>query len=259
MTERAAWEREWKKQLREDNAWRRRALGRSPSLLDRQLEQRIPEGLRETLQKAFASAFGVVFRHGVGAIEHSYRRREVDARREEAELELLLHGDRAALRRFARQAEAEARKNTGISAVKGVGLGLLGIGLPDIPLFVAMLLRGIYKVARSYGYPVEGETERRFILLLLLAALSSGEEFAGRNAVLDRFLDGGPLPEQESRTLMAEAADALAGELLCIKFLQGLPLVGAVGGLWDSAVQQRTLRYAVLKYNRRFLQDHRPE
>lgn len=98
MTERAAWEREWKKQLREENAWRRRALGRSPSLLDRQLEQRIPEGLRETLQKAFASAFGVVFRHGVGAIEHSYRRREVDARREEAELELLLHGDRAALR-----------------------------------------------------------------------------------------------------------------------------------------------------------------
>lgn len=38
-----------------------------------------------------------------------------------------------------------------ISGVEGVGLGLLGIGLPDIPLFTAVILKSVYEIALSYG------------------------------------------------------------------------------------------------------------
>jgi len=42
--------------------------------------------------------------------------------------------------------------NTSITVLEGGGLGLLGIGLPDIPLFIAVIMRTIYEVALSYGY-----------------------------------------------------------------------------------------------------------
>ena len=50
----------------------------------------------------------------------------------------------------------------------------------------------------------------------------------------------------------------LAEELLAAKFLQGIPLAGVVGGVLDSRLTARLLDYAALKYNRRFLLDHRP-
>ncbi len=218
------------------------------------LEEKIPDGLQATLNKAFAAAFQLLFERGSGLIEHTYNREKLDARRAEAELELLLQGDRAALRRFASQAAGEGWRNTGLSAAKGVGLGLLGIGLPDIPLFTALLLRGVYKIARCYGYGVDSPEERQFILLLLQTALTSGEEFARNNARLNQWIaQGDSRPNKSLKQGIADTAEVLAAELLAVKFLQGLPLVGALGGFYDGVFQQRVMRCAVLKYNRRLL------
>ena len=52
---------------------------------------------------------------------------------------------------------------------------------------------------------------------------------------------------------IADTAEVLATELLAVKFLQGLPLVGALGGFYDGVFQQRVMHCAVLKYNRRLL------
>lgn len=38
-------------------------------------------------------------------------------------------------------------------------------------------------------------------------------------------------------------------------FLQGIPIVGAVGGAYDPIYIDRITRYASMKYNRRFLHD----
>ena len=38
------------------------------------------------------------------------------------------------------------------SAVEGVGLGALGIGMPDIVLFTSVVLRGCYETALRYGF-----------------------------------------------------------------------------------------------------------
>ena len=49
------------------------------------------------------------------------------------------------------------------------------------------------------------------------------------------------------------AAEGLSKELLYMKFLQGLPVVGAVGGIYDAVYMKRITEYANLKYKKRFL------
>ena len=39
-----------------------------------------------------------------------------------------------------------------------------------------------------------------------------------------------------------------------MKFLQGIPIVGAVGGAYDVIYMKKVNDYAKLKYNRRFLE-----
>ena len=62
-----------------------------------------------------------------------------------------------------RTLDARARQvrwsGSGAALAEGVGLGVLGIGLPDIPIFLAGLLRGIYQIALSYGVDVREKHE----------------------------------------------------------------------------------------------------
>lgn len=65
-------------------------------------------------------------------------------------------------------------KNQAVSAAEGLGLGLLGVGLPDIAIFTAMLLRGVYETALYFGFSYDTPEERFFILCLLEASVSRG-------------------------------------------------------------------------------------
>jgi hypothetical protein len=157
---------------------------------------------------------------------------------------------------FTKRAETAGSGSIVFSGVGGVGLGLLGIGLPDIPIFAAVLLRSIYSVALSYGYSYDGEKEKYFILKLIETSLSFGDALAAGDAEINEFIACGRLPEgYVRRRQIARTSAALSGELLYMKFLQGLPIVGAVGGAYDAVYLGRVLSYAKLKYHRRFLLD----
>ena len=47
--------------------------------------------------------------------------------------------------------------------------------------------------------------------------------------------------------------DLCQKELLYMKFLQGIPVVGAVGGAYDAVYMKRITEYAELKYRHRYL------
>ena len=64
----------------------------------------------------------------------------------------------------------------------------------------------------------------------------------------DYFIDA-----QDTETLISKAAQGLSTELLYMKFLQGIPVVGAVGGAYDAIYMKQVMEYAELKYRRRFL------
>ena len=54
--------------------------------------------------------------------------------------------------------------------------------------------------------------------------------------------------------MIQKTASYLSKELLYMKFLQGIPVVGAVGGAYDVVYLKQITEYANLKYERRFLE-----
>lgn len=81
------------------------------------------------------------------------------------------------LRSFSKKARDTGTKNLLLSGVSGIGMGVLGIGLPDIPVFTGMILKNIYETALQYGYSYESREEKYFILLLIRGAVSYGIHF----------------------------------------------------------------------------------
>ena len=131
------------------------------------------------------------------------------------------------------------------------------MGLPDIALFTALMLRGIYEIALRYGFSYESETERQFILLLISGAVACGEELKAIDEELNAFIQSGSFPAPDMDALIRQAAGGLSKELLVMKFLQGVPLVGAVGGAYDAVYMKRVMEYTELKYRRRFFSNNK--
>ena len=165
---------------------------------------------------------------------------------------------------YAQYAEARGAnaKNLLLSTVEGVGLGALGIGLPDIVLFVGMLLKGIYETALRYGFPYEDPAEQMWILRMMETALTKGPLWTEKNQGVDAFLYQGLMEEPTKEALSQQiqaTAQTFAMDMLVLKFIQGLPLVGALGGAANPVYYRRVLNYVQLKYHKRYLYQKRRE
>ncbi|MEG1902302.1 MAG: EcsC family protein [Clostridium sp.] len=252
------WEKEWNRLVKQENAYLKQGTAKKDSALNRLLAEKVPPKLQETLNAAFAKAFRLVFDKGTDLIEKTYKREDAERQFKIRNYAVELKEDRKGLRQFSRQANRTGQKNLLLSGIEGVGLGALGIGLPDIPLFVGMLLKSIYEIALHFGYTYESPEERYFILEMIQTALSYGDDLNVGNQRINDFIENGRLPEeyrQERR--IEETAAVLSNELLYMKFLQGIPLLGAVGGMYDAIYLQKVQKYAKLKYHRRFLYDRK--
>lgn len=117
------------------------------------------------------------------------------------------------------------------AGVQGVGLGLLGIGLPDIPLFTLTLLKTIRETAVSFGFAGTETDEQVWILRLIEASLSSGTELEERNRMLNQFIQEGAWPDSPvlEQQMPANGAHAFPVHAV-LEICSGIPLVGAVGG-----------------------------
>ena len=95
---------------------------------------------------------------------------------------------------FEKKAGSADRINLLISGTTGIGMGILGIGIPDIPIFTAMVLKSIYEIALSYGFEYESEAERRFIFMLIQGAVSYGSEMLEVNDQIDMYINTSNIP-----------------------------------------------------------------
>ncbi len=224
------------------------------SLINQKLAEKVPEKLQQTLNAAFYKAFLLIFEKGTGVIEKTYRREEMEKNYQINEFADEIKQNRKSLQVFSKNAKTSKTKNMLLSGASGIGMGVLGIGLPDIPLFTGLILKSIYEIALSYGYQYDTENERYFILRLIQAAVACGDELATLNQEVDTYLETQKLPAMYQREQqMQETANALSTELLYMKFLQGIPVVGAVGGVYDAIYMNRITEYAEVKYRKRFL------
>lgn len=246
-------EKEWGKVVNQELAFLQKRAEKNDSRLNQLLEKKIPDGLQNTLNTAFGKAFRLVFEKGTGVIEKTYRKEEMKKNYQINEYAAKVHGNKKALKVFSKKAAGAGTGNLLVSGVAGVGLGVLGIGLPDIVLFTGLMLKGVYEIALNYGFDYDDEEEKKFILLLICGALSYGKELQGINEELNFYMDYGAFAKartvEDSRKT---AAGCLSKELLYMKFLQGIPVVGAVGGVYDAIYMKQVMQYAELKYRRRF-------
>ena len=256
MVRQNRWEKEWTAlEKKEARYLMRRREEKTSSALQQKLEEKIPEKLEETLNTAFIKAFDLVFEKGTGLIEKTYNKDQQKTDYQVREYAAGLKESRKTVKAFGRQSQGTRMKNLMISGVEGVGLGLLGIGLPDIPLFTAVILKSVYEIALSYGFEYESEKEQWFILKMIETALKKGEELERNNSLLNAWIDQNGIGEtvKGRKEQSKETAAALAEALLYMKFLQGIPVVGVAGGAADTVYLKKITDYAELKYKRRFL------
>lgn len=204
------------------------------------LNKYLPDTLEETLDSAFREAFKVVFAKGSSIINKTFNEKKLrESKGTDAEAQMLWAKDML------------------LTGVEGTGLGLLGVGLPDIPVFTAMLLRTIYQTALSYQFEYTTKTEQVFILHLIEAALARGKKSEELSSRLDEFMreideDGfeyyGSINDQ-----IAVTSKAMSDEMLYLKFVQTIPVVGVAGGLSNPIYLNRIKSYADVKYRKRRL------
>ncbi len=270
-----SWENEWRLQnLKEESFLVRHVMDKTPKWVSL-VEKKVPETLQNTLETAFNKAFVAVFENGASIIEKTYQKDKQVRQYKSNQRRLNNEGfNGRVVRKFEKQAQKTVAKNLVISSVEGIGFGIVGWGIPDIPIFVSVLLKSIYEIAISFGYSYHTDKEKLFILKVIDASLKSGDVLRQKdeeiNALIERYYNEEVLPEEYGETdpfvtelqIMRQidfSAQALSHELLYGKFVQGTTFVGVVGGTADITCLKRITEYASLKYKRRFLLRHIPQ
>lgn len=249
----AVLERELAAVERREAALERRCAGRSPGWKTA-LERRVPPKAADGLKAAFSKAFALLFEGGAAWVERGCRPEELAALYSVRDAAVERQAGRAELRRLCGGARRANALNTALTALEGLVLGALGIGLPDILLFLGMLLRGIYATAMNYGFDCSSRGERFIILKLMQASLSSGDERRRLGAEIDALMLNVREPDAaEFGAQLESTASAFALDMLAVKFVQGMPLIGVIGGAANPLYYRRMTSFAELKYKKRYL------
>ena len=156
-------QKEWEKLEVQEQRFLQKRSEKRESILNQKLEEKIPPKLQKTLDTAFAKAFALIFEKGTGVIEKTYQRTKLEQDYQVRQYMADVKQNSKSLRSFSKKARDTGTKNLLLSGVAGIGMGVLGIGLPDIPVFTGMILKNIYETALQYGYSYESREEKYFI------------------------------------------------------------------------------------------------
>lgn len=251
--------------------------------------EKVPDGLSHTLELAFEKAFSLVFLKGRKILEKTFDKEALQMEFTVGDQLVEQRQTKKSVKLLGKKQERDNLINHASTTATGFGLGLLGMGLPDIPLLVSTILKGLYEVALSYGFSYESKEEQIYMLRLIRIALATGEDrrkvfselitpidsrhvspFASESAspidseivstagsaILSSPDSGSALPAVYKVDLSEEikrTAKALSDALLVEKFVQGIPIVGVVGGFVNHTVYKKILFLGKLEYKKRYL------
>lgn len=246
------WIKEHKKLVSEEKRFLKVGQKEKKSFLNDTVERFLPDGIQEKLNLAFIKGFEVVFRKGIPIVEKTYSRRQKE---EDFRVNQFAFNEKEtkSMAGFRQSANRSSRKNMLISGAEGAALGVLGIGLPDIPIFIGMIIKAMQEISLSYGFSFDNDDEKIFMLKLIRTSLSSGEHLVEENISVGRLICGFEEPIGTMKEEIEKTASVLSDRLLYMKFVQGIPIVGMIGGLSDYTVMKEISQYARLAYKKRFL------
>lgn len=220
-----------------------------------ELQKKVPKKVYNGLESAFCKGFELLFSQGTGLIEKSYNREEIQKDQAIRDFAVRIKGGKKELRQMHKSAKKTDFRNLAVTTAEGVGLGALGIGMPDVVLFLSTVLKGVYETALNYGYDYSASRERLLILKLLAASISNGELFVQLDREVEELLQISDcaVTEEELQAQIRETASVFALDMLVLKFIQGMPVIGIVGGLSNPVYYRKIMRYVQLKYRKRYL------
>ena len=241
-----------------------RLLQRQESLLFRdkvkpvvnKIQDKIPPKLKSTLDTAFYKGFQLVFEKGTVYIEKTFNKERIEMEHDIKNYALNKQFSKKHVNQLDKHSKQTTLLNTSFSALEGGIMGLLGIGLPDIPLFLSVIMKTIYEVALSYGFRYDTPEEQAYILWLICASVAREEKQLEYRKELDNLserLDHQIEIDIDLDNQMRDTAAVLSDALLTAKFIQGIPIVGAVGGVVNYTILNRIAKYAGIKYKKRYL------
>lgn len=220
------------------------------------VEEKIPESMVNTFEGAFEKGFYYVFEKGTSIIEKSYNAERL---KNEADINKYILSKEISNKNF-NNIDRKIKKgifiNKGISTVEGTVLGLAGIGLPDIPIFIGMILKTIYEICLSYGFDYECEEEKIFILNIICTGVNKGEIRAKYSAYTDKIgynIDNSIENNQEIKEMIKITSENLSKTMIIAKFIQGMPIIGIYGGISNFKLIRDIGKVASMKYKKRFL------
>lgn len=219
------------------------------------LEAKVPEKVYAGLNSAFAKGFSVVFQRGRKLIEKTYKKDSILQTHTVSSEGFQASGKRKELKQLHKSAGKANTVNIAMTTAEGIGLGALGIGMPDIVLFLSTVLRGVYETALHYGVDYESRFEQMLILKMMAASLSAGEAWFHRNKEINDWILKGDrqITEEEFQLQIQDTAAVFAVDMLLLKFIQGLPVVGLLGGAANPLYYNKIMQYMQVKYKRRYL------
>lgn len=241
------YEKELKKIIKKEEAFINDKASFSAMLKTAQFNEKIfekaPAALIASINEAFCQGFQFIVEKQSGVVKQTTKNSKYDLTGKHQLKHLDKNSGRGRLLK------------SGLTFIEGAGLGLLGIGLPDIPVFCLLLLRGVYEQAANYGFSCASRQEKYYALMLIEAALSDNKKSVLLNRQIDEFAAAPPKKMLRIFTnqQIKNTSAALTNALLIAKFVQGLPLVGAVGGITNLSVYNKVIEFASIKYKKRFL------
>ena len=173
-------------------------------------------------------------------------------------LERMVHP--ATLKAIDKAADSRVTSSKFAGTADGTVLGIFGMGMPDIPIFLGLLLKSCYEIAAAYGFDYRDPREKKFTIAVLKTAFSRDEE----RVIASRECDdlGGIMERSEefereiTEEDLKDIASVLATDMLVAKFLQGFTFFGVVGGAFNYGMMSKISKAAKLKYKKRFLYKH---
>ncbi|MDF2512450.1 MAG: hypothetical protein K0S04_2316 [Herbinix sp.] len=220
------------------------------------IEGMIPKQLKSTLNAAFYKGFQLIFEKGNPFIEKTYDKEKLSLDFDVNDYALNKKINQRHMKRLDKTSNQSKLINTSFSVVEGGVLGFLGIGIPDIPLFLAVIIRTLNEIALSYGFDYETEEEKTYMLLLICGAISKKEEQLEYNQKVETLgsqIDQSIVTNITFEEQMRITSDLFSEALLTAKFIQGIPIVGAVGGVINYNIINKISNYSRIKYKKRYL------
>ncbi len=248
-------QKEWALVQTRERQMEQAALQAKPAEWKAELERKVPDKVYKGLEAAFCKGFALVFQKGRVVIEYGIDREQTQADHDIRDFAIRRKGGARELRAIRRGAKRAELVNLTMTTLEGVGLGALGIGMPDIVLFLGTLLKGIYETALHYGFEYESRREQMLILKMMSAALTTGRAWTFRNGAVEELmqLETPNLSDESFQAQLQETAAVFAVDMLLLKFIQGLPVVGIFGGAANPVYYNKVMKYVQLKYHKRYL------